>query len=225
MKISSTQLIDELHEQSSEERALKLKRYFKSDDIKEDWFLGLSMPAIRKTIVHYVALSFSEIEQLLTNEFHEIRMAGLLILAKKSNKKSREEVATFYLQHIEAVNAWDLVDASASEVLGLYIVEHQKNDILVELAMSKNRWHQRIALVASFAYIKKKNLEPALKISLLLCSSEQDLVQKANGWLLRHAINKGFKEEVLDFLLETKDQYHRKILTIAFQDLPKIERL
>lgn len=217
-------LIDLLHANSSEEHAEKFRRYFKSDDISEDWFLGLSMPAIRDCIKEFKELPLSEIEILLDSNYHEIRMAGLLLLVKKSNKKTREEIAQFFLRHTYAINAWDLVDASACEVLGMYLVEHKKEDLLEGLLAGTSRWEKRIAIVSCFAFIKKGNMGIPLLTSLKLAPDTEDLVIKANGWLLRHGIKKGFKPDVINHLQKNKNLYTKKVIQIALQDLPAEER-
>lgn len=102
-------------------------------------------------------LELDDIEELLKDKIHEIRLVALLILVENFNKSDeyrKKKLYNFYLDNIERVNNWDLVDLSADKIIGNYLFEKEKS-LLYELAKSDNLWERRIAIISTFTFIKK----------------------------------------------------------------------
>lgn len=191
----------------SPEKAVASQRFFKVADGQYgagDVFIGVTVPEIRKTIVAYRSLPLSSAEILLQSPIHEERLAALLILVWQfttGDVRVRKQIYDFYLTHTKWVNNWDLVDSSAEYIVGPWLQDKDKQ-VLVTLAHSPLIWERRIAMLATFHYIKQGQADVALEIISLLLDDDQDLIQKATGWMLREigkrcdeAIERAFLDE------------------------------
>jgi 3-methyladenine DNA glycosylase AlkD len=122
-------------------------------------------------------------------------------------KKDPQAIYNAYVQHIEYVNNWDLVDTSAYQIAGAYLYTHRSDkEILYKWVESKNLWIRRIAIVSSLAFIKKGEIEETFLISEKLLHDKEDLIHKAMGWMLREASKKN--EQTLEIFLRR----HLKLL-------------
>ena len=73
-------------------------------------------------------------------------------------RKKKAKIAKFYLAHTKYINNWDLVDLSAPNIVGDYLFKKDRK-VLYKLAKSKNLWERRIAVLASFAFIKNGEIQ------------------------------------------------------------------
>lgn len=190
-----------------------------------DKFLGIVVPDTRKVAKKYNNLPFAEIEKLLNNEYHECRLCALLILVerfKKSSDEDRKIIVDFYLSHTDRINNWDLVDLSAKDIVGEYLVDKDRS-VLHKLAESSLLWDQRIAVVSTYAFIRRGDLKDIFSLSEKLIDHKHDLMHKATGWMLREA---GKKD--LNALRSFLDKYHkqmpRTMLRYAIEKMDKEER-
>ena len=58
---------------------------------------------------------------------------------------------------------------------------------LYQLARSKSLWERRIAILATFYFIKNNQFEDSIKIAGILLHDKEDLIHKAVGWMLRES--------------------------------------
>ncbi len=164
-----------------------------------DRILGVSMPAVRSAVKPYIDLSLPQIERVLASEWHEHRMAGLIILSERSKRAKKrgltdehKQLYDFYLAHTAAVNNWDLVDASCRDVVGEYLLTRGDDRPLRKFARSKVMWERRIGMVSTWSFIRARQLTPTFELAELLINDPHDLMHKATGWMLREA---GKKDE------------------------------
>jgi len=188
-----------------------------------DRFLGIKVPDLRKVAnKYYKSISLTTLEKLLQEPFHEYRQTALFMLVKKFEKaqsdKEKQELVDLYLNNLAYVNNWDLVDCSAEKILGAYLWDKDK-EILYSLARSQNLWEQRVAIIATFFFIKKNQFEDTLEIAKLLLHHEHDLIHKAVGWMLREIGNRDLETE-LNFL---KEYYHSMPRTMLRYAIEKFE--
>lgn len=184
-----------------------------------DKFIGVSVPDIRKIARKFYQLSFVEINKLLQSPIHEERLIALFILVgqfKLADIKKRKEIYEYYLKNTSRVNNWDLVDLSAPNIVGVYLVNKSKN-ILYRLAKSKNLWERRIAIISSLAFIQKGNFEDTFKITEILINDKEDLIHKATGWMLREVGKRISKEKLEDFLKVHYKQMPRTMLRYSIE--------
>ncbi|MDX9913348.1 MAG: DNA alkylation repair protein [Candidatus Moranbacteria bacterium] len=176
-------IAEEINKNRSKEKALVSASFFKTGKGQYgegDKFLGLMMPIQREIAKKFIALDFVEIKKLLRSEYHDFRMVGLLILTYKYEKADmglRKKIYQFYLKNLKAVNNWDLVDLTVPNILGRYLWESgQDRGLLYELVKSKNLWKRRIAILATFYFLKNKVFKDTLKIAEILLLDKEDLI-------------------------------------------------
>lgn len=190
-----------------------------------DVFLGVTVPEQHKVARQFQYLPLKNILQLLKSPIHEHRLTALFILDhayKKADPKTKGQIVKAYLTNRKYVNSWDLVDSSAPQILGNWLLKHPRS-ILYTLACSKNLWDKRIAIVATQAFIHNGEFHDTLKISELLLDDTHDLIHKATGWMLREVGNKD-KNTLVRFLKMNSKRMPRTMLRYAIEKFPQTER-
>ncbi len=219
-----TDLMQEVHTIADPEIARHSLRFFKTaqgEYGEGDIFLGIRTPVLRGLSRKYKCLRLTEIHQLLQSPFHEIRLLALFLLVFRYQEGSRivkEEVVNLYLAHTAYVNNWDLVDASAANILGEYFEERDRS-IFYQLASSQSLWERRIAMIATHRFIKNGSYEDTLRIIVILMNDKEDLIQKACGWMLRE-VGKNNLEIALSFLDRYAGIMPRTMLRYSLERLP-----
>lgn len=202
--MSETILIKQIKAKGDPKIAEHSQRFFKTgpgEYGEGDQFLGVRVPELRKIAKANRSIPLVEITQLLRSPYHEIRLTGLLILTYKMNKataQEQKEIAEFYMDHIDAVNNWDLVDSSCHKILGPYL-QNRDRSRLYEMARSHELWQNRIAVITCMYFIDQKDYRDALQIATILLYHDHDLIHKAVGWILRE-IGKKDRSVEEDFL-------------------------
>lgn len=229
--LTSTKAKKELAKYSQKERSGVLQGFFKTgkgEYGEGDIFIGVYVPNIRKVAKEYISLSLSEIEKLLSSKIHEERLLALLILVLKykcSTSGDKKEIYNFYLNHTKYINNWDLVDLSAKEIVGDYLIFHPKEKtVLKELAESEYLWNRRISIIATYAFILNKSSVETFEISKLLLKDKQDLIHKAVGWMLREVGKRIGRNEERTFLDKYSKNMPRTMLRYAIEHFDKEER-
>lgn len=226
MSDSLHDLKKELEKLGHPDKALSSSRFFKTGKGQYgegDKFLGITVPEQRKVAKKYRDLPLGVVGELLAGEYHEHRLTGLLILTykfEKAGEAERKEIYDFYLHHKQYVNNWDLVDSSAHQIVGAYLID-KKRDILFDLARSENLWDRRIAMVGSYAFIRENDFADALKIAEILVHDQHDLIHKAVGWMLRE-IGKRDAEAERGFLRKYHETMPRTMYRYAVENGVKI---
>ena len=162
--------------------------------------------------------------ELLHSELHEARLTALLILVDRVERSKaadeRREIVQRYLDQLDRVNNWDLVDLSAPKILGGWLLEQPPTELSVlhRLVDSGHLWRQRVAMLATFAFIRADQLEVTLEIADLLLDHDHDLIHKAVGWMLRE-VGKRDQRAELQFLGPRYRQMPRTMLRYAIEKL------
>ncbi|MEV0709826.1 MULTISPECIES: DNA alkylation repair protein [Nocardia] len=178
--------------------AAGLGRFFKTgpgEYGEGDVFIGVRVPAIRAVAKRFAALPLAEIDALLDSAVHEHRLAALVILNARFAKAAKPRTldidaqAEMVRRYLDAVyrgrvNNWDLVDVSAENILGPWLLDRPR-DLLFELADSESLWERRVALLTTFAFIKAGDASTTFALAERLLTDRRDLIQKALGWMLR----------------------------------------
>lgn len=219
---------NELGRASDGKRAKNLAWFFKTgkgEYGEGDQFCGITVPALRKIASRYRDLKLSDMKKLLGSAIHEHRLAALLILVeqyKRADASARGNIFDFYLANTRCINNWDLVDASARDVVGEHLASRSRK-ILYTLAKSADLWERRIAIIATHAFIRRGDLTDAFNISELLLGDKHDLIHKAVGWMLREA-GKQSEPQLVRFLKTHYSAMARTTLRYAIERMPETVR-
>ena len=210
---------------SDEEKKIILPRFFKTGKGQYgegDMFLGVTVPNIREVAKEFKDVNFDIIEELIHSPWHEMRMCALLILVNNSQKEVTKDTFDFYLSQTKYINNWDLVDLSAPQITGRFLLDKNR-DILYELAESDMLWDNRIAIVSTLTFIRNNDLDDTYKLSLKMMHHKHDLMHKAIGWMLREAGKRDTKR-LYDFVQEYKSIMPRTMLRYSIEKFDKETR-
>ncbi|MBW3591792.1 MAG: DNA alkylation repair protein [Actinobacteria bacterium] len=201
--------IEGVQEVRSDEQQRKVQRYFKSGKGQYgegDVFIGVPMGEVFKLSKRFIAMPLDELEKLLESPIHEARAGAVKIMwvqatAKRTTEERRQELFDLYLRRIDRINNWDLVDLGAPEVVGGYLFKRPR-DLLFRLARSEDLWERRTAIVATYYFVRRGDLDDGYRVAEILINDPHDLIRKPVGSFLRWA---GQKD--LPRLTEFLDRY------------------
>lgn len=192
-----------------------------------DQFLGVKVPTLRKVSKEFATLSLPDIQVLLTSVINEERLLGLFILVnqyQKADSPLKQRIYQFYLDHLQHVNNWNLVDSSAHLIVGAHLFNsHADKVLLLNLAKSTVLWERRIAIVATWYFIRNKELSWTFQLAEVLLQDKHDLIHKAVGWMLREA-GKVDEIELVNFLNQHAAAMPRTMLRYAIERLKPSEK-
>ena len=190
-----------------------------------DIFLGIRVPVLIKIAKKFRRISLAEVSKLLESKFHEERLLSILMLVnlfKSGDEDDQELIYELYLDKTKFINNWDIVDISAGNIVGAFLFEKDKAP-LYRLVFSENLWERRIAIVATFYFIRNDEFDDTLKIAEILFTDKEDLIHKAVGWMLRE-VGKRVIEIEEEFLEEHYLKMPRTMLRYAIERFPETRR-
>lgn len=214
----TNKIFDALVARSDEEKKIVLPRFFKTGKGQYgegDKFLGVTVPNIREVAKEYKDVSIDILKELIHSPWHEMRMCALLILVINSKKNVTKETFDFYLSQTKYINNWDLVDLSAPQIVGQYLLDKER-DTLYNLTESELLWDNRIAIVSTLTFIRNNDLDDTYKLSLKMMNHKHDLMHKSIGWMLREA-GKRDEKRLYDFVMEHKSIMPRTMLRYSIE--------
>ncbi|HSX31206.1 MAG TPA: DNA alkylation repair protein [Candidatus Saccharimonadales bacterium] len=213
------------------ERVDNTKRFFKAYPggySEGDMFLGCTVPATRLVAKQFYGLPLAELDKLISSKWHDDRLLALIILVRqyqRGGEAVRQNIYDFYMAHTANVNNWDLVDSSSEFMVGPYLeAQPEKMKVLQKLATSNDLWERRIAMLATFDYIRKHRADEALTIAEQLLHDQHDLIQKAVGWMLREIGKRVSKKPLRLFLDKHAATMPRTTLRYALEHFEPVER-
>ena len=227
---------NDLMQLANEQIAEHSQRFFKTgkgEYGEGDIFLGIRVPVLRKLVKKYRRISIAEVRKLLHSKFHEERLLAVLMLVHLFKNRSgtldesgtydgQKQIYNLYLDNIEFINNWDIVDISAGNIVGAYL--HQKDKaLLYRLVKSQNLWERRISIISTFYFIRQNEFDDTLKIAEILLNDKEDLIQKAVGWMLREVGKREIEIEE-EFLQEHYMKMPRTMLRYAIEKFPETRR-
>jgi 3-methyladenine DNA glycosylase AlkD len=213
---------------ANKKKALTLQGFFKTgpDEYGEgDVFLGITVPRLRKLVKECDGIPIAETAALLKSGIHEERLLALLMLVhafSKGDAAAQRKIYNLYCKNTRYVNNWDLVDLSAPNIVGSYLLDKSRK-LLYEFAKSRDLWKRRIAIMATFSFIKQNEFNDALIISKMLLADDHDLVHKAVGWMLREIGKRSLSVEE-KFLKQHYKNMPRTMLRYAMERFPEAKR-
>lgn len=225
---STKEIVEHLKSLGKNSDKKQLQRFFKTGKGQYgegDIFIGIRVPKIRKLVPKYKNVSIKKVKELISSPFHEVRLFALFVLVRKfdkAEKKQQKEVFDFYLANTRFINNWDLVDLSAPNIVGKYLLDKDRTPLLI-LANSENLWEKRIAMLACYTFIKNGEFDTALQIADILRYDTHDLIHKAVGWMLREIGNRDLAVEEA-FLKKCYNTLPRTLLRYAIEKFDEASR-
>jgi 3-methyladenine DNA glycosylase AlkD len=226
--MSLKKIKDELQQLGNPSQARVLQRFFKTgkgEYGEGDVFRGIKIPVLRKLAKKYQDMACTAVGELLKSKFHEDRMLALLLLLQKylkADDAGKKNIYTMYLRNTRFINNWDLVDVAAHHIVGHYLMDKSREP-LYRLARSKLLWERRIAIIATFHYIRQNKFDDTLKIAGMLIEDPHDLMHKAVGWMLREVGKRDLQSEE-QFLKTYYRQMPRTMLRYAIERFHEAKR-
>ena len=187
---SANEISKRLQKMGDREDAKFLQKFFKTGPGQYgegDIFLGIRVPAVRDLAKEYENLPLKETIILLQSPYHEVRLFALISMVNtfaKGDETIQKKIYDLYLANTKHINNWDMVDISAPKIVGAYLFTKSRKP-LFQLAKSNSLWERRIAVLATFYFIKNNQFDDYLKIAEILLHDKEDLIHKAAGWMLR----------------------------------------
>jgi len=218
----------QLRERADQERAEQVARFFKTKKGEYgagDRFLGIRVPDIRKLVRIGKDCGVTEVLSILRSGFHEERLLAVLLLVQLYSRGDAElqaGVYSAYLAHTRCINNWDLVDVSAPKIVGAHLKNRSRKPLFV-LAKSPDLWERRIAILATFDFIRSGDFHDTMRLSRLLLHDQHDLIHKAVGWMLRE-VGKRDRQCAEAFLEQHYTVMPRTMLRYAIEKFPAQRR-
>lgn len=225
-------VLAELRNAASPAQAENLARFFKTgkgEYGEGDLFLGVTVPQQRAVVKKYWKdIALLDVQNLISSKFHEARLTALLILVEqyqKTDDLGKLAIYNFYWHNVEFINNWDLVDLSAPKIVGDFLLRQRdvKKFLRVWLK-SKNLWIRRIAVLATFTFLRVGRGEETLFVAKNLLRDKHDLIHKAVGWMLRELGKRLGVKNLTDFLDDNAKQMPRVMLRYAIEKLTNKQR-
>ena len=192
-----------------------------------DDYHGLAMGQIFGLARELQDMPPAEIERLLESPAHAVCVGAVSIMDfqardRKRSPERKRELFELYLRRHDRIDTWDLVDRSAIWVVGEYLVDKPR-DLLDRLAAADRPMERRTAILATFAFIRRGELDDTYRIAEALIDDPEDTIHKAVGWMLREA-GKRDPDRQATFLERHAAMMQRVMLRYAIEKLEKSTR-
>lgn len=204
------------------------RRFFKTgkgEYGEGDRFLGIRVPALRAFAKRHRDQTIGENVRLLSSRYHEERLLALIMMVNRfaiADEPQRQEIYKAYLDNTRYINNWDLVDSSAHQIVGGFLIDKNRCK-LGQLSRSENLWERRISIIATYHFIKRDQYNDTLTIAKQLLNDKEDLIHKAVGWMLRE-VGKRDRKAQEHFLLNHYRTMPRTMLRYAIERFEVQER-
>jgi 3-methyladenine DNA glycosylase AlkD len=217
-----------LRKLADKNKAKVLRGFFKTGQGhygEGDVFLGITVPMLRKVAKESGTTPFPDVIQLLRSAIHEERLLALLLLIHaytNAHDTLKRKIYNLYVKNSRYINNWDLVDLSAPNIVGNYLMDKNREP-LYALARSRDLWKKRIAILATLHFIRQNDFTDTLQISEILLNDDHDLIHKAVGWMLREVGKRDLRVEE-EFLQQHYKKMPRTMLRYAIERFPEARR-
>ncbi len=159
--------------------------------IGQEYLKSIPKREIFSLAKEYQHIPVHEVVKLLRDKNQDHRLGAVSILDwkarnKKTSPQEKKEIFHAYIENHKWIDDWGLVDRAAPYVVGGYLYE-KKRKPLYDLAKSKNPMERRTAIVSTYFFIRKNEIEDTFNIAEILINDKDEYVQKAVGSWIREA--------------------------------------
>jgi 3-methyladenine DNA glycosylase AlkD len=214
-----------LRDGGSAEHAEGVQWFFKDEIRSHGWYTAkLRSVAVRfrKKILKEFDLDFlvQVADKLFAGRVLEEKVFAVFLLEKLTEEFGDAEFRLFE-SWLPRISSWADHDGLVHYLIAPMIAAKPNRAARVfRWAKSRNRWHRRAACVALIQGARHKMFFADIKrLSNLLLSDEDDMVQKGLGWLLRETAKADAKGTV-PYLMRIRERAPRLVLRTACETLP-----
>ena len=209
--------------------SVEVQRFFKHEVKSRGWRtaeLRKVARRFRRTIVNEFGVDYlvKVADELFVGAVLEERAFAVLLLEGMTAQFGRDEFRLFE-SWLDRVTSWADHDALVHDLIGpMVAAEDRYLSRLPVWAKKKTVWHRRAAAVSLIHSTRQhKNFGEIQGVTELLLGSDDDMVRKGLGWLLREAA-KANPDETVAYLMTIRDRTPRLVLRTACETLPVAKR-
>jgi 3-methyladenine DNA glycosylase AlkD len=171
--------------------------------ISQEYSKGIPKREIFSLAKEFQSMAVDEVVKLLQDESNDHRLGAISILDwkarnKKITSEERFEIYIAYISNHQFIDDWGMVDRAAPYVVGGYLFDKDKKP-LYDLAKSKNPMERRTAIVSTYYFIRKNEIDDTFEIAETLVNDSEHFVQTAVGSWIREA-GKRDEQRLIAFL-------------------------
>ncbi len=203
----------------------EVQRFFKEEIKSRGWYTAeLRKVAIRfrRAILRERSLEFllQIANELFAGRILEEKILTVFLLEKLTDEFGDEEFRLFE-SWLSRISSWADHDALVHYLIApMVAAKPSRSRRVFRWAKSQDRWHRRAACEAFIKGTRRKMFFSEIKrLSNLLLSDEDDMVQKGLGWLLRETAKADAKRTV-PYLMSIRERVPRLVLRTACETLP-----
>lgn len=218
-----------LKDGGSADHALGVQWFFKEEIKSHGWYTAaLRRAAIRfrRTILNEQGLPFllQVADNLFSGRVLEEKIFAVFLLGNLTDNFGDAEFRLFE-SWLSRISSWSDHDGLVHYLIApMVAATPSRTKFVFRWAKSSSRWHRRAACVALIRGARQKMFLPEIKrLSAILLSDQDDMVQKGLGWLLRETAKFDAKKAV-PFLMRIRGQCPRLVLRTACETLPAMTR-
>jgi 3-methyladenine DNA glycosylase AlkD len=203
--------------------------FFKEEIKSRGWYTAeLRKVAVRfrRTIVRERGMNFlvKVADQLFRGRVLEEKVFAVFLLKKQVHQLGNAEFRLFE-SWLSRITSWADHDGLVHYLIApMVAAKTARVKSVFVWAKSPNRWHRRAACVALIQGTRQKLFLPEIqRLSNMLLSDEEDMVQKGLGWLLRETA-KADARRTIPYLMKIRGKAPRLVLRTACETLSASER-
>jgi 3-methyladenine DNA glycosylase AlkD len=218
-----------LRKGGSADHAAGVQWFFKDESKSHGWYTAkLRSEAVRfrRSIRKEFGLDFllQVADELFSGWVLEEKVFAVFLLEKLTDEFGDAEFRMFE-SWLPRISSWADHDGLVHYLIApMVATKPERTARVFRWAKSRDRWHRRAACVALIQGTRKKMFFPEIKrLSDLLLSDPDDMVQKGLGWLLRETAKAEAKRTV-PYLMSIRERAPRLVLRTACETLPATTR-
>lgn len=222
----ATEIRIALQNGGSAEHAAGVQWFFKDEIKSHGWYTAALRKAARQCRhellrEHDFDFLVRVADELFSGRVLEEKIAAVFLLEKMDAQFGDRQFRLFE-SWLDRISSWADHDALVHSLIApMVAAKPGRAKHVFRWAKSRNRWLRRAACVALIRATREKILFPEIvRLSNLLLSDQDDMVQKGLGWLLRETA-KFDAARTVPYLMKIRERSPRLVLRTACETLPR----